>query len=158
MEKLWTTKSCRSRWKLQFSCKVYLHPSSNKKITNFWKQTGPLLPCPTVVGRCYSAARLLTQWGTVVGPCRRPPRRQMYSFTKFFADHIFLQKRGKKNEKKRKISKCSFVLESYAWFAKSFEARMDTWEKQVVLPFQCHNKYWESILRWSVAKESTVAA
>jgi hypothetical protein len=120
MEKLWTTKSCRSRWKLQFSCKVYLHPSSNKKITNFWKQTGPLLPCPTVVGRCYSAARLLTQWGTVVGPCRRPPRRQMYSFTKFFADHIFLQKRGKKNEKKKKNFQMFFCFRILRMICKVF--------------------------------------
>jgi hypothetical protein len=42
-------QSCRSRRKLQFSYKVYLHPSLNKKITNFWKETGPLPPWPTAV-------------------------------------------------------------------------------------------------------------
>jgi hypothetical protein len=30
-------------------------------------------------------------WGTAVGPCRRPPRCQMYSFAKKFAGSIFLQ-------------------------------------------------------------------
>jgi hypothetical protein len=42
-------QSCRSRRKLQFSYKVYLHPSSNKKVTNFWKQIVPLPPWATAV-------------------------------------------------------------------------------------------------------------
>jgi hypothetical protein len=34
-------KSCRSRRKLQFSYKVYLHPSLNKKIQIFEKRLDP---------------------------------------------------------------------------------------------------------------------
>jgi hypothetical protein len=34
-------QSCRSRRKLQFSYKVYLHPSLNKKIQNFENRLDP---------------------------------------------------------------------------------------------------------------------
>jgi hypothetical protein len=34
-------QSCRSRRKLQFSYKVYLHPSSNKKLQIFEKRLDP---------------------------------------------------------------------------------------------------------------------
>jgi hypothetical protein len=44
--------------------------------------------------RCYST--------TAVGPCHRPPRRQMYSFANFFANHIFLQNWYEKCKKKKK--------------------------------------------------------
>jgi hypothetical protein len=55
-------QSCRSRRKLQFSYKVYLH-SSFKKIQFFEKKTGLLLPCPTagatVPRRSYRSGRII---------------------------------------------------------------------------------------------------
>jgi hypothetical protein len=67
-----------------------------KKLQIFEKETGPLPLWPTAVGRRYSTARLLPPWGTVVGPCRHPHDARCIVLQKIFADHIFLQKRGKK--------------------------------------------------------------
>jgi hypothetical protein len=61
--------------KLQFSYKVYLYPSSNKKIIIF-----------------------LPPWGTAVGPCRRHSYRCIV--LQNFLDHIFLKKRKEKCKKK----------------------------------------------------------
>jgi hypothetical protein len=46
---------------------------------------------------------------TAVGPYRRPPRRQMYSFAKKFGPYIFAKLTGK-NCKKRKISQPKRLL------------------------------------------------
>jgi hypothetical protein len=53
-----------------------------KKNTNFCKETGPLPPWPTAAGGA-TAPRASYRRGA--------RRRQMYSFAKFFVDHIFLQ-------------------------------------------------------------------
>jgi hypothetical protein len=94
-------QSCRSRRKLQFSYKVYLHPSSNKKITIFLKRDCT----PTAVthsGRKrYSTARLLPPWGTAVGTYHRPHGATCIVLQNVLRTLIFLQK--KKNVKKEKI-------------------------------------------------------
>jgi hypothetical protein len=66
--------------------------------------------------RCYSTASLLTPWGTVVGPYRRPPWRQTYSYANFFADHIFSQNWvGKNVEKEKNPEKQWSRLVDRAW-------------------------------------------
>jgi hypothetical protein len=66
-------QSCRSRRKIQFSNKVYLHPSSNKKLQFFEKRLDP-----TVVGH---GGRKVLQYHappTVVGHgCRSLPPSHM---------------------------------------------------------------------------------
>jgi hypothetical protein len=55
-------QSCRSRGKLQFSYKVYLHPCSNKKLQNFENRLDPY--CVAHGGsRCYSTARVRNTMG-----------------------------------------------------------------------------------------------
>jgi hypothetical protein len=44
-------QSCRSRWKLEFSYKVYLQQNSNKNIKFFWKTDWTLPPWPTAAYR-----------------------------------------------------------------------------------------------------------
>jgi hypothetical protein len=58
--------------KLQFSYKVYLYPSSNKKIIIF-----------------------LPLWGTAVGPCRRPHSDRCIVLQNFFGPYIFQKKERK---------------------------------------------------------------
>jgi hypothetical protein len=92
-------QSCRSGRKLQFLYKIYLHPSSNKQKCKFLKTDWT----PTVVAMAVAVATVpqvyLPPWGTAVGPAAIPHDARCIILQKI-PDHIFLQKRGKKNVKK----------------------------------------------------------
>jgi hypothetical protein len=97
-------QSCTRR-KLQFSYKVYLHPSLNKKVINFLKQTVHLPPWATTVSVSTPARGTVA---TTVGhggrnPATAPHCGRCVVLKIFWPTIYFCKKRGKNVKKKVRV-------------------------------------------------------